>query len=164
MGRRGPLPKPTATRKREGNPANRKLPQNEPEPAKVEQLPEPPDYLDANGANAWRNLCKILKDADLLTVADLYPLEMFCDQYSEWLRAVQARNKVGRILEIHNEEGDIVNSYEAPESKLARQLANDCNKWFKVLGLGPAYRVGLQKNSDGSESIEDPLAAAIANG
>ena len=109
-------------------------------------------------------MCRILRDEDLLTVADLYPLEMFCDQYSEWLEAVKLRNAKPRVVEICNKDGDAINTFESPESRLCRNLAADCNRWFKVLGLGPAYRVGLSVNSGGSDEIEDPIAAAIANG
>lgn len=162
MGRRGPPPKPTATRRREGNPRNRPLPKDEPEPKAVEKLPEAPDHLNELGKKTFRHLAKVLKDCDLLTVADLYPLEMFCDQYSQWVAALKLRSEKGCIIEITNDEGVLVNTYETPESKLCRALAADCNRWFKVLGLGPAYRVGLRTNSDGSDSIEDPVAASIA--
>jgi len=163
MGRRGPPAKPTAIRKREGNPRRRPMPTNEPEPPPLEQLPEAPDHLCGLGQRTFLHVAKILKDSDLLTVADLYPLEMFSDQYAQWVKALKLRAVKGCIIEIHNDEGILVNTYETPESKLVRALANDCNKWFKVLGLGPAYRVGLRTNSDGADQIEDPFAAAIAS-
>lgn len=139
------------------------MPEREPQPAAVPSLPEPPDHLSDVGKRVWRHLAKVLSDAELLTVADLFPLEMFCDQYSEWLIALKARNETGRFIDLEK-DGEVVNSYESPQSKLCRALAADCNRWFKVLGLGPAYRVGLQVNCDGADGIEDPLAASIANG
>lgn len=168
MGQRGPPKKPTAVRRREGNPGKRRLPNDEPQPTAVDKLPEPPAHLDKRAAAVFRNLAKILKDSDLLTVADVYPLEIFCDKYSQWVQAIDARREKGVMIEVSREGPDgelhIMARYESPESKLVRNLAADCNRWFKVLGLGPAYRVGLRTTADGNEEIEDPLAASIANG
>lgn len=163
MGRRGPLPKPTATRAREGNPRRRPMPTDEPQPPAVESLPPPPGHLDDIGIRTWNHLAKTLRSADLLTHSDLYPLEMLCDQYSEWCAALKLRREKGRIVEIVKDD-EVVNTYESPESKLCRALAADCNRWFKVLGLGPAYRVGLSTNGPAGDEIDDPLAASIANG
>jgi P27 family predicted phage terminase small subunit len=165
MGQRGPLPKPTATRAREGNPRRRPLPTNEPTPPLVaaKKLPTPPDHLDALGQKVFTTLARILTDADLLTVADIMPLEMLADSYSQWIAALALRKKAGVIVEVFK-DGEVINTFESPESKLCRNLAADCNRWFKVLGLGPAYRVGLRTSMDAGDEIDDPLAAAIANG
>lgn len=163
MGQRGPLPKPTATRAREGNPRRRPLPKDEPQPVQLKSLPIAPDHLDAPAQKIFTTLVKILSEADLLTVADVMPVEMLADAYSQWLGALKLRSAAGPIVEIIK-DGQVINTFESPESKLCRNLAADCNRWFKVLGLGPAYRVGLRINQDGGDEIDDPLAAAIANG
>ena len=163
MGERGPLPKPTATRAREGNPRRRPLPKDEPQPVQLKTLPIAPDHLDPVAQRIFTTLVKILSDADLLTVADVMPVEMLSDSYSQWLAALKLRSTAGPIVEIIK-DGQVINTFESPESKLCRNLAADCNRWFKVLGLGPAYRVGLRINTDGGDEIDDPLAAAIANG
>lgn len=168
MGRRGPLPKPTATREREGNPRRHPLPKDEPKPASVNKLPEPPEFLSKEAKRVFSAICKVLADADLLTVADLMPVEMLADSYTQWIGAIKLRNEAGVIFEASkvDEDGEVtmLQKYESPESKLCRAHMAECNRWFKVLGFGPAYRVGLRVNADGGDDIDDPLAAAIANG
>jgi P27 family predicted phage terminase small subunit len=168
MGQRGPLPKPTATRAREGNPRRRPLPKDEPQPPKLAALPKPPDHLSKEAKAVFTTLCKVLSDADLLTVADVMPVEMLADSYTQWVKTLKLRAEAGVITEVSSVDNEgnahVVNKYESPESKLCRSLGADCNRWFKVLGLGPAYRVGLRMNAHGGDEIEDPLAASIANG
>lgn len=165
MGQRGPLPKPTKLREREGNPRRRPLPKNEPQPPAItDDLPKPPEHLSEEAAKVFTALCRLLRDSELLTTADLMPIEMLADSYTQWIRTIKLRAESGVVIEIFNDEGTMVNSYESPQSKLCRSLAADCNRWFKVLGLGPAYRVGLRTDTDGGEEIDDPIAASIANG
>ena len=169
MGRRGPLPKPTETRKREGNPRRHPLPKDEPSPPTVTKIPDPPEFLSQEAQRVFTRICEILAAADLLTVADLMPVEMLADSYTQWIEAIKLRNVAGLIFEACKEDpesGELIpiQKYETPESKRCRAHMAECNRWFKVLGFGPAYRVGLRINADGGDDIEDPLAAAIANG
>lgn len=165
MGQRGPLAKPTTVRAREGNPRRRPLPKDEPQPSAIAaaKIPSPPQHLDELGRKVFSTLAKILTEADLLTVADVMPLEMLSDAYSQWIKALKLRAEAGPIVEVYK-DGEVINTFESPESKLCRNLSADCNRWFKVLGLGPAYRVGLRTSMDAGDEIDDPLAAAIANG
>jgi len=166
MGQRGPLPKPTSARAREGNPRRRPLPTDEPSPAEIaiDRLPPPPDHLTADAKQVFSALAKLLSDSKLLTVADVLPIELLADCYTQWIKALKIRAEAGVITQMLNRDGEVIGSCESAESKLCRSLAADCNRWFKVLGLGPAYRVGLRMTTDGADEIEDPLAASIANG
>jgi P27 family predicted phage terminase small subunit len=134
----------------------------------VSKIPAPPEFLSKEAQRVFTRICEILATADLLTVADLMPVEMLADSYTQWIQAIKLRNASGTITEVtkSDEDGDVVyqQKYESAESKLARAHMAECNRWFKVLGFGPAYRVGLRTNADGGDEIEDPLAASIANG
>ncbi|HBE71244.1 MAG TPA: hypothetical protein DDW52_24115 [Planctomycetaceae bacterium] len=151
MGHRGPAPKPTVIRKLEGNRSKRPLPENEPEPDAVKAIAAPLHLSDL-AAEVYVQTAAIMRSYDLLTVADLQPLELFADSYSQWIEAVQNRNEL-------KAEGE---DYSGA-AKMCRELASDCNRWFKVLGLGPAYRVGLVTNFGlgGGADISDPVALKI---
>lgn len=156
MGRRGPPPKPTAIRKLEGNREHRPMPENEPEPEQLASLPEPPDHLCERAQQIFSDTAAVLQSYDLLTVADVHPIEMFADCYAQWIEAVELRQS----LRAEGEDG-------SGAAKLCRELSTDCNRWFRVLGLGPAYRVGLVTNFGlgGSKAdIADPVALRICGG
>ena len=165
MGRRGPLPKPTAQRKIEGNPRRRPMPINEPAPAKAPELPPAPGHLSPLAQTVWRTIGQALFDADLLTLADYHALEMYCAAYSAWRQMLAEINEVGYVAEFTNDDGSPKYSSPTVQASLMLKFSGECNRWAKVLGLGPAYRVGLVTNAAGDPAeISDPFAASISNG
>lgn len=165
MGRRGPLPKPTAQRKLEGNPRRRPLPTNEPTPAKARELPPPPDFLPLLAKQVWTIIGQPLFDADLLTLADYHALEQYVVAYASWRQMLFEIEAVGYVAEFVNDDGSPKYSAPTTQVSLSLKFSAECNRWAKVLGLGPAYRVGLTTNASGQpDEIQDPFAARIANG
>ena len=94
MGLRGPAPKPTSIREREGNPARRPLPAHEPRP----QLGEPvmPKYLDREGRQEWKRLVPILLSIRVLSTADGLELGNLCQAYSFLVQAHEAMRLAGK--------------------------------------------------------------------
>jgi terminase small subunit-like protein len=67
------------------------------------ELPDPPEWLDAYGAEKWRELVPGLGERQLLTGAALSLLEVLCEAYGSWRRAaavtrggVSYRKRVGK--------------------------------------------------------------------
>ena len=87
MGRRGPLPKPTAIRELEGD-AGKQLHKrrHEPKPRPVTGV-QPPRWLGVIARTEWRRIVPELERLGLLTVIDLGTLEIYCDLYERWRRA-----------------------------------------------------------------------------
>lgn len=168
MGRRGPLPKPTKLKKLEGNPGRRKLPESEPEPRIDPDAPPPPTYLPTVGQQAWKAISKELHAIGLLTAVDYHALEQYCTAYAFWrlnLQAVESQLAQSQtiVTRVTDERGNL--RYEAPmtEASLMLKFGAELNRWSKVLGLGPAYRVALT-TGHGDDPIDDPLGKKLENG
>ena len=164
MGRRGPLPKPTALKKLEGNPGRRKLPQNEPQPRVLDKTPPPPNYLPAIAQAAWRFIAAELHAVGLLTTVDEHALEQYCLAYDCWRRCLAVVNASDSLVEtFFGPAGE--KKYAAPlvEVSLMLKYGGELNRWSKVLGLGPAYRVALSVGNEPDDK-DDPLGAKLEQG
>jgi phage terminase small subunit len=98
MGLRGPAPKPTEVRKREGNPGRRPFPANE--PAYPPGVPEKPKKLSRPGSKVWDELvdemagAAILRRIDQRALAQLSEDEALLDEaYSGVWQMVDALKK-----------------------------------------------------------------------
>jgi P27 family predicted phage terminase small subunit len=164
MGRRGPLPKPTKLKQLEGNPGRRKLPQNEPQPRILPEVPPPPKYLPTVAAAAWRFISQELHAVGLLTSVDEHALEQYCVAYDFWRQCLEKVSQAESLVEtFYTPTGE--KRYAAPlvEVSLMLKYGGEINRWAKVLGLGPAYRVALTAGND-DEPIDDPLGAKLEKG
>ncbi len=86
MARRGRKPKPTRLKVIEGNRGKRPLPE-EPEPSPVQEVPQPPDWLLAEGKREWRRLAEELGQVGLLTRVDLSMLAVWCQVWARYHQA-----------------------------------------------------------------------------
>lgn len=164
MGRRGPLPKPTALKKLEGNPGRRKLPVNEPQPSIADAIPPAPNYLPAIATAAWRFISAELHAVGLLTTIDEHALEQYCIAYDFWRQCLAKVQQAESLCEtFYGPDGQ--KKYSAPlvEVSLMLKYGGELNRWSKVLGLGPAYRVALTVGNEPSD-VDDPLGAKLEKG
>lgn len=83
MGERGPLPKPSALEELEGNPGKRAPNAREPKPPKVVAV-EPPAWFSEQARSYWLRAVPILSTMGVLTEADLFLLERYCDFLADW--------------------------------------------------------------------------------
>lgn len=56
----------------------------------VEDFPDPPQYLNADGAEMWSNMGRQLVAARVLQVVDLFSLEQLCFQWQCFRRKAKA--------------------------------------------------------------------------
>lgn len=56
----------------------------------VEDFPDPPQYLNADGAEMWNNMGRQLVAARVLQVVDLFSLEQLCFQWQCFRRKAKA--------------------------------------------------------------------------
>jgi P27 family predicted phage terminase small subunit len=160
MGQRGPLPKPTQRKRLEGNPGNRPLPDDEPEPALLAAIPKPPEWFPPLACDAYWVVCRELQSAEMLAALDLPIVEQYCMSYAQWRAMIEGVKVHGYTVRYFDDSGNVRYAQATPEATLCRQFAIDCNRWAKVLGLGPAYRVGLRLGSDPNDE-SDPIAGAL---
>lgn len=164
MGQRGPLPEPTELKKLKGNPGKRPLPTDEPEPMLAPAVPDAPGWLNARASLVWIRIATELHAAKMLATLDLSILEAFCVAYDQWRQMLEAIEQEGYTYRAYDDHGNLKYAAQTPEAVLASKFAADVNKFAKVLGLGPAYRVGLRiVGPDGADSkTTDPIAEQLS--
>ncbi|MGV3486910.1 MAG: phage terminase small subunit P27 family [Planctomycetaceae bacterium] len=162
MGERGPLPKPTQRKILDGNPGKRPLPIDEPLPAALSEIPPPPDWLSPIGIQAWNYVAEELSEVNMLHRLDLATLELFSVSYSNWRAMVKAVKEVGYVKTFYDDEGNEKYSQPTVESSLMLKFGSEVNRLSKVLGIGPAHRVGLKTiEVGGREEFDNPVLAIL---
>lgn len=92
----GPRPKPTATKKRNGNPGKRALPKNEPSFIGVALRPP---WLTLGAALVWDDLAPRMEGAGLLTSGDAEAFAVLCTLAAEFRTnaAEMSANRISRL-------------------------------------------------------------------
>jgi P27 family predicted phage terminase small subunit len=132
----------------EGNPGKRPL--NDREPTPPAEMPECPEFLDAEARAEWERTAPILAGMNLLTVADRTALAAYCVAYSRW---VQAEAQVARF-------GTIVKSPEkgfpmkSPYLTVADQAMETMRKLMVEFGLTPSSRSRIRVPEGGEAADE----------
>jgi len=127
----------------EGNPGRRPI-RKEPEPP--EGIPEPPDFLDEYGREEWDRVAWGLNAMGVLAEIDQNVFAAYCDAYSVWRRAMEARAELrkggdkmaGIIMERKNGGKDI-----SPLFRVARQAKEEMIKCAAIFGIGAEARARL---------------------
>ena len=82
---RGRRPKPSAIRRREGNPGKRGY--NHAEPVPPDFMPSCPPHLSNVAAEEWERLAGTLHGVGVLTAVDRAALAAYCQAYGRWVEA-----------------------------------------------------------------------------
>ena len=154
MGKRGPIPVPTAQKKLAGNPGRRPLPENEVTPDLLRTLPKPPSFLRAEAKKHWKVLGAQLAANGLLTDLDLDALAACCNAYATWIKAQRELNKEMCIV---SPKGFLMPSpyIGIAEKALARLL-----RYQQEFGLTPAARArfeveGVDEGDEFNEFLDE---------
>lgn len=126
---RGPAPKPTALKKLQGNPGQRKLNESEPQPKLLTDAKCPTQITNEHAKGLWTYLAPKLCAHNLLTEIDLHAFESLCVTYGRWR---------------HFEE--LVGSEKYPDKgwiAAARNYQLQFYRWCGEFGLTPAARSRL---------------------
>lgn len=142
MGVRGPRPKPTAIRKREGNPGKRGLNSAEPVFAAA-GVPEPPAWLLDLAKTEWRRVAPELAAAGVLPSSALQALAGYCQSYARWREAEEWLTEHGITLVIKDKDGRVTGVREMPHVKIARDQKDAMRRFAAEFGLTPATAAGV---------------------
>ncbi len=148
-----PTPKPSQTRKVEGNPGKRAY--NKREPQLAVRAPAMPADLDEDGTAEWGRLVAVCLNSRVLTVADRGIVEAAAQAYSTFIRATRAVNQHGLIYETENTTGGKVLKAR-PEVAIASDAWRRYRAAICELGLTPAARTRVEAASE--ELPGDPAA------
>lgn len=135
---RGPRPKPTATRKREGNPGKRAFNPDEPALPTVRPWRDRVPVIlveDAVAASEWRRLAPLLRRARVLTDVDINTLLAYCQQWSTYQHALAKAPAEQRVTYTPNNY-PVIN----PWLSIANKALLLCDRLGEQLGLTPSAR------------------------
>lgn len=132
MGKRGPAPKPTNLRIFEGNPSNRPLNSNEPQP---ETGATCPTWLSDVATAEWERLAPVLLNCGILTKADQNTLAAYCEAFANYVRASE---------EIRDSSLTLEGKRIAPIINAQKVFADQLVKFGTKLGLSPSDRSSIK--------------------
>lgn len=141
---RGRIPNPKAINDLRGDPGRRRRYEKEPTPPTG--IPSCPDYLDEIAKGEWSEIVGILKDMNLMSLADGRLLEIYCTSYSRWRRALVNVAKYGEVI-LDKKSGKLVTS---PYAHIASRMQEEMRKCLLEFGMTPAARSRMRV------SIEPP--------
>ncbi len=148
---------PTALKLIKGNPGKRAINKAEPKPKAVR--PRKPAHIDAKAKRYWEDLCKILEDMGVLTIADGKALEMLCDAYADYRDCQAIVKKEGRTYITFSVAGDkLIKAH--PAVSQASDAWKRVKSMMSEFGLTPSSRSGVK----GKSADIDPLEAFLDRG
>jgi P27 family predicted phage terminase small subunit len=133
MGYRGPIPKPSAIARAEGNPGKRRLNDSEPQPRTT--VPRCPDHLDERAKKEWKRLVPMLRRMRVLTEADWMALANLCQTWSTLIKAQEKLTEMGILYK--SPSGYIMQS---PLLAIVNSCIDTITKLSREFGLTPAAR------------------------
>ena len=171
MGLRGPAPKPTAIRIRNGNPSRRPLPANEPQ--YTPGVPDRPPGMSAGARKVWNGLISEMTGSGVLRLVDAGALAMLCEDIA--LLATLRRGLQEMANEIRNQAkaqgkkvpgGAMVHLSRTIEGRRTlstiAELAIRVNMQRREFGLTPASNSRVEANGGGvGGGFMDPLESAL---
>ena len=142
MSKQGRKPIPTKLKLVAGNPGNRPLPENEPQPQPA--LPACPSFLNAAAKAEWKRIAPKLRDLGLLTHLDRAALASYCQAYGRWKEAEEA---VTSLL-VKTKQGGVIQN---PLLGIANRAMDQMNRALVELGMTPSSRTRVAAAKDDSD-------------
>lgn len=150
----GRKPRPTALRRRNGNPGKRG--HNPAEPGAPDALPRCPDHLSAAAKKEWRRLATPLHRMGVLTVTDRAALAAYCQCWARWVEAELRLAETPLLLKTPS--GYVQQSPWLSVSNKQRDLMG---RYMAELGLTPASRTRVAMNQGAGS--EDKVRIVVIN-
>lgn len=130
---KGKKPKPTALKVLQGNPGHRPLNKNEPKP-KVSNY-DPPEFLDGEAVEIWKQEAPRLISLGILTETDRLIFGALCEKVANWLHYSRKMHEAPDLVK--SNAGNIVPN---PYIRLANHAYQDMCKVAVEFGLTPVSR------------------------
>ncbi len=137
MAPRGPAPTPKVIQLAKGNPGQRKLNDEEPEP-EVE-APPCPDFLSDYAREEWESIVPILLRNGLLTVLDGAALAAYCQAYGRWREAEKQLALYGMVVKM----GDKGYEGKSPWLQIADKAMKQIEVFVARFGMSPSDRTRI---------------------
>jgi P27 family predicted phage terminase small subunit len=157
MATTGRKPTPTAAKKLAGNPGKRKLPQDEVMPdADMPTMPR--GRLSEDARKFWRDNCKVLNDAGLLTAVDGAAYALMATHYALALEAAAVVEEDGIVQE---DERGLARKH--PLLSVLRQNSDSFLRYAREFGMTPSSRVGMKREGAAEQlTLADALFDVVS--
>ncbi len=149
---RGRKPKPTKLKALAGNPGERPLPANEPQPEPYDG--PPPPELEPDALEFWLRMAPKLQAAGVLTEFDVDKFRGAAVVYGWWLKACREVNKTGSVVKTR--DGNVIQN---PWLAVANRHYDQWNKAMGDFGMSPADRARVSVEKPAVADALDELAA-----
>ncbi len=133
----GRKPKPTALKLLDGNPGNKPLPKNEPEPFVA--LPPTPTWMTLRAKREYRRVGALLLQSQMVTVLDGFALAMVASSYATWVEAEIALQEHGLLVK-GRDGAPSVN----PFRKVANEAYDRTRQMLVEFGMTPSSRARVK--------------------
>lgn len=135
MGKRGPKTEPTLSKAARGNPGQRRLNQNEPQPKGKAEMP---GWLSDAAKKEWERLAPELERLGVLTAVDEKTFATYCQSVADFIAAVKAMK--GQPVMIEGASGA---PKRHPGWELLSATGDRVIKYGSQFGLTPSSRTGI---------------------
>lgn len=156
---RGRKPKPVELIELHGNPGKRPIPTDIPKPEKLYDIPQPPEYMHEDAKKIWNYLALHLTRTRILSVLDVFKLEMACNTMMHYRWGVKKVAPETLVMVIKNEDGSIKAANKSPYLYVIKDAELSFNTHASDFGLSPAARRRLKESDNLPEA--DPLQEFI---
>jgi len=151
MGKRGPVPKPSALKRLHGDPSHsHPAPKSEPTPPPAGDM-SPPAHLGRDAAAAWRRLLPVLRTMGLFTQGDVVAFDVLCSAIGDYAMACRA---LKRGIVVRGSDGE---RRRSPWLMVKAKAVEQIKQFAIEFGMTPAARARL-----GRALLELPLPDAPA--
>jgi len=120
-------------------------PKNEPNPPPLDSVPQAPSHLNKWAKRMWNDTVKELIEQEMITMLDIYSLEILCEQYGIYR---ELKDSITHITDPDGTRKKITiayylstrNSQTMPEYNAMRGAFERYSALLKEFGLSPASR------------------------
>ncbi len=152
---RGRKPKPTESKKLEGNPGKRKLNDKEPKPDVV--IPECPPHLEGEARKEYKRITEELLKLKIITKIDRATLVSYCQAWADLLHATKMVKKEGEVL--YSDKG---NAYLNPWKGIQTSSMDRIARLSSEFGMTPSSRSRLKVETPTEEDEMEKMLMAAA--
>lgn len=141
---RGRKPKPTETKKLEGNPGKRALNNQEPQPDVA--IPECPPHLEGEAKKEFARITQELLKLKIIAEIDRAALVAYCQAWGDYIKATKEIKKEGEVL--YSDKG---NAYINPWKNLQTSAMDRMLRFSAEFGMTPSSRSRIKVDTPTSE-------------
>lgn len=152
---RGRKPKPTESKKLEGNPGKRKLNDKEPKPQVV--IPDVPDHLQGEARIEYKRISTELSALKIITNLDRAALVSYCQAWGDYVKACKQIKTEGEVI-----TSDKGNLYQNPWVGIKTSAMDRMLRISAEFGMTPSSRTRLKVEAESEDDeVKKMLMSAV---